>query len=41
MSSANNFVFDERPSARSFTFIKNRSGPSIKPWGTTALTSDQ
>ena len=41
MPSANNFAFDERPSARSFIYIKNRSGPSMEPWGTPALTSAQ
>ena len=28
---ANNFTFDERPSARSFVYIKNRSGPGMEP----------
>ena len=41
MSSANNFAFDEMPLARSFIYIKNRSGPSMEPWGTPSLTSDQ
>ena len=41
MSSANNFAFDERPSARSFIYIENRSGPSMEPWGTPTLTSSQ
>ena len=41
VSSANNFAFDERPSARSLIYIKNRSGPSMEPWGTPALTSAQ
>ena len=31
VSSANNFPFDERPSARSFIYFKNRSGPSMEP----------
>ena len=41
MSFANNFAFDERPSAKSFIYIKNRSGPSLEPWGTPGLTSAQ
>ena len=41
MSSANNFAFDDRPSARSFVYIKNSSGPSIDPSGAPALTSVQ
>ena len=41
MPSANNFAFDERPSARSFIYIKNRSGPSMEPCGTPALTLAQ
>ena len=41
MSSENNFAFDERPLARSLIYIKNRSGPSMEPWGTPAVTSAQ
>ena len=41
MSSENNFAFDERPSARSLIYIKNRSGSSMELWGTPALTSVQ
>ena len=41
MSSANNFAFHERPSARSFIYFKNRSGHSMEPSGTPALTSAQ
>ena len=41
MSSASNFAFDDRPSARSFVYIKNSSGPSMDPWGIPALTSFQ
>ena len=41
VSSANNFAFDERPSARSFIYIKNRSGPSMEHSGVPALTSAQ
>ena len=41
MSSANNLAIDERPSARSFIYIKNRSGPSMEPWGIPALTLAQ
>ena len=41
MSSANSFAFDDRPTARSFIYIKKRSGPSMEPWGTPALTSAQ
>ena len=41
MSSANNFAFEQRPLARSFLYIKNRSGPTMEPWGTPALRSAQ
>ena len=41
MSSANNFAFDDKPSAISFIYIKNSRGPSMEPWGTPALTSAQ
>ena len=41
MSSANNFAFDDRPSARSLIYIEKRSGPSIEPSGTPAMTSAQ
>ena len=39
MSSANNLAIDERPSARSFIYIKNKRGPSMESWGTPAVTS--
>ena len=39
MPSANNFAFDERPSAISFIYIENRSGPSMEPCGTPAVMS--
>ena len=39
--SANNFAFDDRPSARSFIYITNSSGPSMEPWWTLTLTSAQ
>ena len=38
MSSENNFAFDDRPSARSFIYIKNMSTTFC---GTPALTSAQ
>ena len=41
MPSANNFAFDERPSAISFIYTKNRSGPSMEPCGTPAVMSAQ
>ena len=41
MSFANNLAIDERPSARSFIYIKNKGGPSMEPWGTPAVTSAQ
>ena len=39
VSSANNFAFDDKPSARSLLKIKKRRGPKIDPWGTPALTT--
>ena len=41
MSSAKNLAIYERPSARSFIYIKNKRGPSMESWGTPAVTSDQ
>ena len=41
MSSANSLAFEDNPSDKSLIYIKNNNGPSIEPWGTPALTSDQ
>ena len=41
MSSANNFEFVKKPSARSIIYNKNWSGPSIKLSETAALISAQ
>ena len=41
MPSANNLAIDERASARSFIYIKNKSGPNMEPCGTPAVTSAQ
>ena len=41
MSPANNFPFDKRLSVRSFVYIKNRSGPSLEPWGVPVWKSAQ
>ena len=41
VSSANSFAFDDKPTAKSFMYIKKSSGPSMEPWGTPALTSAQ
>ena len=39
--SANSLAFEGNPSDKSLIYIKNNNGPSMEPWGTSALTSDQ
>ena len=39
--SAKSLVFEDNPSDKSLIYIKNNNGPSMEPWGTPALTSDQ
>ena len=41
MLSANNLAFEDNPSDKSLIYIKNNNGPSMDPWGTPTLTSDQ
>ena len=41
MPSPNNLAFQDSPSDKLLIYIKNNSGPSIEPWETPALTSDQ
>ena len=41
VSSANSLAFEDNPSDKSLIYIKNNNGPSMEPWGTPALTSDQ
>ena len=41
VSSANSLAFEDNPSDKSLIYIKNSNGPSMEPWGTPALTSDQ
>ena len=38
VSSANNFAFDDKPSARLLIQTKKRRGPKFDPWGTSTLT---
>ena len=40
-TSANSLTFEDNPSDESLRYIKNNNGPSMDPWGTPALTSDQ
>ena len=37
----NSLTVDERFWLESFMYIRNKSGPKIDPWGTTANTDDQ
>ena len=39
--SANSLAFEDNPSDKLLIYIKNNNGPSMEPWGTPALTSDQ
>ena len=41
VSSAKSLAFEDNPSDKSLIYIKNNNGPSMEPWGTLALTSDQ
>ena len=41
MPSPNNLAFEDSPSDKLLIYIKNNSGPSIEPWETPALISDQ
>ena len=41
LSSANSLAFEDNPSDKSLIYIKKNNGPSVKPWGTPILTSDQ
>ena len=38
VSSANNFVLEDKSPDKSFIQIKNNNGPRVEPWGTPALT---
>ena len=39
--SANSLAFEDNPSDKSLIYIKNNNGPSMEPWRTPVLTSDQ
>ena len=41
VSSENSLAFEDNPSDKSLIYIKYNNGPSIEPWGTSTLTSDQ
>ena len=41
VSSAKSLTFEDNPSDKSLIYIKNNNGPSMEPWATPALTSDQ
>ena len=41
VSSANSLKSEDNPSDKFLIYIKNNNGPSVGPWGTPALTSDQ
>ena len=40
MSSASSFAFD-KSSARSFMYIRNKSGSNVEPWGTHKLAKEE
>ena len=41
VSSTNSLAFKDNPSDKSLIYINSNNGPSIEPWGTPDLTSDQ
>ena len=41
VSSGNSLSIEDNPSDKSLIFIKNNNGPSMEPWGTPVLTSDE
>ena len=41
MLSANNLAFEDNPSDKLLIYIKNNNGPSMNPWRTPTLISDQ
>ena len=41
VSLVNSLAFEDNPSDTPLTYIENNNRPSMEPWGTPALTSDQ